>query len=281
MSRHNRLSKRHSSSSRMGPMALILAALVATLLIPLVENAKEVLYVVGEAGTRGSQVLLAIPGAPSVRVCAATCSAATGCLGFNWIPGATQNCELLSSLRVVAAFTPCTLYVPEGLVRSAIKLEYSCPTCMPASPYATDFWEHTCPTNGVVVGIASVTSFPDLDYMLCIQQQGLLIDTSNGYTCADDSRGCNTISAANIPFNCMWSNSQYYYPSGSKRYVCRKITSTHKIDLTRCKNATETFGYTKGISTPVNMLRCPPHMVAQRLYASTTIPAYVICCLLY
>ncbi|XP_064078600.1 uncharacterized protein LOC135196069 [Macrobrachium nipponense] len=127
-------------------------------------------------------------------MCAAACTSASGCLGFNWMAMVTTKCQLLSSLRVVVADASCALYVPEVFARTAIKLEFSCPTCMGSAPFAGEFWQHSC-DNGVIAGLASVTSFPDLDYMLCIQYQGLLMITNNGFTCLDDTRGCNTITA--------------------------------------------------------------------------------------
>ncbi|XP_066955699.1 uncharacterized protein [Macrobrachium rosenbergii] len=123
-------------------------------------------------------------------------SPANGCLGFNWMPGAARKCELLSSLRQVVSDLSCNIYVPDALVRTAVKLEYSCPNCMPSAPLAINTWPHRCDPNGVAVGIASATSFPDLDYLLCVQIPNMMVDMGNGYTCADDTRGCETIASA-------------------------------------------------------------------------------------
>ncbi|XP_068234708.1 uncharacterized protein [Palaemon carinicauda] len=280
MTKHRVSPKRHSSGCRILPMILTMTG-VMMILIPAVENTKDILYQIGEVGTRGSEVLAQSFAATSRSTCAGACLSAQGCVGFNWMPTGTPKCELLSSLRMVTSSTISDIYVTDRFKRTAIKLEYSCPTCMGPQPVAFDYWEHRCEANAVVVGIASLTSFPDLDYLLCGYFEGLRLVLANGFTCADDTRGCNTVSVVEVAFDCLWGNTQYYDPAGSLRYACREIDSGHSIDRSRCINPTETYGLTSGISSHVKMFLCPPHMLAQRLYASASVPAYVICCLFY
>ncbi|XP_068234588.1 uncharacterized protein [Palaemon carinicauda] len=280
MNRHSVLPKRHSYGGRILPMILTMTG-VMMILIPEVENANGILYQIGEAGTRGSEVLAQSFAATSKSTCAGACLSAQDCKGFNWMPTETPKCELLSSLRIVASSTISDIYVPDRFRRTAIKLEYSCPTCMGPAPTSELTWKHRCEAHGVVVGIASTSSFPDLDYLLCGYLEGMRLDLAIGYSCVDDTRSCNTLSIVDVAFNSIWSDTQYYDPPGSLRYYCRDIVSGQKIDRSRCINPTETYGLTSGISSHVNMFLCPPHMVAQRMYASASVPAFVTCCLLY
>ncbi|XP_068234946.1 uncharacterized protein [Palaemon carinicauda] len=242
MTKQSVLPKRHSSGFRILPMILTMTG-VMMILIPEVENAKDILYQIGEVGTRGSEVLAQSFAATSRSTCAGAC-------------------------------------LSDGFRRTAIQLEFSCPTCVTPAPSGGTYWEHRCEANAVAVGIASLTSFPDLDYLLCGYMEGLQLDLSGGYTFGAGGTGCSTYDI-NIAFDSVWSNNQYYDPPSDFRICCRSITTGQKIDLARCIDATETYGYTSGISSPLKMLLCPPHMVAQKTYASSTVDAYVYCCLLY
>ncbi|XP_064078601.1 uncharacterized protein LOC135196070 [Macrobrachium nipponense] len=152
----------------------------------------------------------------------------------------------------------------------------------PVAPSAIYRWSHRCDTNDVTVGIASHTAFPDLDYMLCIQVPGMLMTPTNGYAAKYNARSCNTLGVINSTvIDSLWGNEQYYNPATSLAYPCRIIMSNQKVDLTRCLNATETYRYVSDVRRPLKMLLCPPHMVAQALYATATVRAFVTCCLIY
>ncbi|XP_066963886.1 uncharacterized protein [Macrobrachium rosenbergii] len=143
----------HSSGSRTVPVKLTLVgmAVIMLLLSSLVESVTEVFYRVGEKQTRGSRVLQ-VPIVVATRaLCAGACAA-------------------------------------DIQKRTAIKLEFSCPTCIPAPPTGGSFWPHRCDPNDFIVGIASLTAFPDLDYMICTQVPGMSLTLSIGYTAINDAR---------------------------------------------------------------------------------------------
>ncbi|XP_068234829.1 uncharacterized protein [Palaemon carinicauda] len=277
MTKKRVFSKRHSSGIRILPMILTLTG-VTMVFIPEVLNARHILYKIGEEGTRGSEVMRKSLAAENKVFCAAVCSTVNGCEGFNWMPTQTLKCELLSSLQIVAVSTTSDLYVP-GQVTSSLVLSH-CPPCMGLMPSGGDFWEHRCEENAVVTGIASESSFPNFDYLLCGYLGGMEINLNVGYSFAFDMGSCNTLIVPDTVIDCVWSSSQYYDPPNTFKYSCRSILTRQKVDKKRCMNVTEKYGFTSGISTPVQMFLCPPHMVAQRMYGSSLVATYVICCLL-
>ncbi|XP_068230936.1 uncharacterized protein [Palaemon carinicauda] len=281
MAKDSLLSKKHPSGATFIQMRLTLTVVMVIIVIPMVVNAKEVFYLIGEEGRRGIGVFAVPEVAVSRSSCAGACTTANGCLGFNWRPEAIAKCELLSNLQEVVPDSTCDLYVPDRLTRTAIKLDSSCPSCTTDPPYARDPWEHRCNANDVVIGLATTSTFPYLDYLLCGSLYGLNLTIDDGYTCKDDERGCETLELDNLAIDCIWSDPPNYHPPRSLRFACRTILTGQKVDVHRCVHAVESYGYTNGISGRVEMLLCPPHMVAHRFYASESVPTYVFCCLLY
>ncbi|XP_042892442.1 uncharacterized protein LOC122266682 [Penaeus japonicus] len=255
------------------------AATMAALLIS-AANSWARMFLPGERGVRATSVV-ASPVVSSVVLCAAACSVASGCRGFNWRK-TPRECDILSSLRAVESDPDSVIYVPE-IQRASLALAYSCPSCMGQAPYGNSDWELDCspPDGGVAVGVAALSSLDDLDYLICTAPPGLLLNINSGARISDDRICSEVLDGRPVPVTALWANQQFFSSPTSFRYQCREIISGEQLDISRCVVAQPTFGAVPGVVGPGHhLLLCPPHMIAAAISWGASGPT-VTCCLLY
>ncbi|KAG7163149.1 hypothetical protein Hamer_G002225, partial [Homarus americanus] len=205
--------------------------LVMTLVVVVTEAGQGVLYLVGEANKRGTNLITSWVAA-SLSVCCLVChkrvvSSETQCVGFNWV-SSSRMCQTLSSLRNVVEDTTCNLYVPDS-PSTSVELKFKCENCHGEStPAGLDSWVHQCEPweESVVVGVAAFSSLSDLDYLLCKTFPGLMLDKTFAAAINDDRNCIDHISKGKTSFvTAAWADDQFFNNPKTFTHQCRGVSS--------------------------------------------------------
>ncbi|CAL4217400.1 unnamed protein product, partial [Meganyctiphanes norvegica] len=208
---------RDSKDTQMAPIPVVTGIANVT------DVPAQVKYIIGEANKIGGSVISNFTSI-SIIECEAACEGMTSCLGFNW--GPDHICEPLNSLRDVTVKIGYNIYVPDVNYTSK-ELDYGCDSCVPqSSPCGKNCqWDMTCEDGkGVLMGVATRTSWDDMDYMICTNPQDLAIDTSDGAAIADERICSNVINQRPFPITALWSNDRNFTDPDDFAYRCREIT---------------------------------------------------------